>query len=281
MIDTPRTPGKRRRADMESHYFSSPSPSPLKKLRSESPVRQSDFNSRFFQKQVDLNALTSDPTFCSFYEVFVTAMTELYHAKPILIQEHVSDSPWKVLIAVTLLNKTAGKKSIPVFFEIMDKWHTPEDLAEAPLSLLLELLKDLGFGQTRSQRLIDISRTFLTDPPDPARPRPSRGYNTALDTETGSGSGVEVKKVRYPPTPVSHIPGCGPYALDSYRIFCAGDSEWKRVRPTDKELRKYLQWRWAVEAYRKWDPVYGPGQSIDLDYVRGLTEVLRHDPVEH
>lgn len=57
---------------------------------------------------------------------------------------------------------------------------------------------------------------------------------------SGTDSAIEVRKVRYPPTPVSHVPGCGPYALDSYRIFCGGAEEWKRVRPTDKELTKYL-----------------------------------------
>ena len=116
-------------------------------------------------------------------------------------------------------------------------------------------MKDLGFGEKRSQRLIDISRTFVTDPPDSARPRPSRGYTTALfvsgtalESESSSGSGfasgtdsaIEVRKVRYPPTPVSHLPGCGQYALDSYRIFCGGAEEWKRVRPSDKELTKCL-----------------------------------------
>lgn len=53
--------------------------------------------------------------------------------------EHVSSDPWKVLIAVTLLNKTAGKKSIPVFFEIMDAWPTPVTLAEGSSPLYSSL----------------------------------------------------------------------------------------------------------------------------------------------
>ena len=106
------------------------------------------------------------------------------------------------------------------------------------MSRLFELLKDLRFGEKRSQRLVDISQTFLSDPPVSGRCRPSRGYTTGLFlTDEGS---INVKKVPYPPTPISHIPGCGPYALDSYRIFCTGDDEWKKVRPTDKELTRYL-----------------------------------------
>lgn len=100
------------------------------------------------------------------------------------------------------------------------------------------MLRDLGFGEKRSQRLVDISQVFLSDPPVAERPRPSRGSTTALFF-TGDGA-VKFKPVPYPPTPISHIPGCGPYALDSYRIFCTGGEGWKAVRPTDKELIKYL-----------------------------------------
>jgi methyl-CpG-binding domain protein 4 len=44
----------------------------------------------------------------------------------------------------------------------------------------------------------------------------------------------------YPPTSISHYPGIGRYALDSYRIFCTASEEWKEVMPEDKELIRYL-----------------------------------------
>jgi len=53
----------------------------------------------------------------------------LGNLKPLLIQERVAYDPWKVLIAVTLLNKTAGKLAIPVFWRIMKRWPTALDLA--------------------------------------------------------------------------------------------------------------------------------------------------------
>ena len=54
-----------------------------------------------------------------------------------------------------------------------------------------------------------------------------------------------MKGKRYPSTPISHFPGIGPYALDSYRIFCdsynnPASEEWKDVMPTDKELIRFL-----------------------------------------
>ena len=35
------------------------------------------------------------------------------------------------------------------------------------------------------------------------------------------------------------LPGIGRYGADSYRIFIRGELD---VQPTDKELRKYLEW---------------------------------------
>ncbi len=39
---------------------------------------------------------------------------------------------WLLIIVVTLLNKTTGKKAIPVFFDIIRRWPTPYDLAQGP-----------------------------------------------------------------------------------------------------------------------------------------------------
>ncbi|PIL30973.1 hypothetical protein GSI_05666 [Ganoderma sinense ZZ0214-1] len=293
-MDTPSTPRKRRRTVLQSRYFST-SPDPQNRNQHDSentPGRSHEghhppsppypqqthqslvyTNSRFFKpKPSDLDANLTDPAFLLFYHDFLDAIHDLYYAKPLLIQDYVSYSPWKVLIAVTLVNKTSGRKAIPVFFDVIQRWPTPASLADAPLSLLFEIIKDLGLGQIRSQRLIDISQAFLDHPPQPDTLHPSRGKHTALFV-TSDGS-FDLKHVQYPPTPISHIPGCGPYALDSYRIFCAGGDDWMNVRPSDKELVKYLQWRWAVEAYRKWDQTFGPGESIDLDYVRALTATL-------
>ena len=79
----------------------------------------------------------------------------------------------------------------------------------------------------RARRLIALSRMYLEYPPNPRLVYRSK---VAKDRTT----------VEYPPTHVSHYPGSGKYALDSYRIFCMGKGEWKRVTADDKELRRYL-----------------------------------------
>lgn len=93
----------------------------------------------------------------------------------------------------------------------------------------MAVIRSLGLQRTRSRRLILLSKIYVEDPPNPANLRPST---------------FKVFGESYTPTPVSHLPGSGAYALDSYRIFYSGEGcnpeEWKSVMPSDKELVRYL-----------------------------------------
>ncbi len=49
-------------------------------------------------------------------------------------------------------------------------------------------------------------------------------------------------------TLISRLPGSGPYALDSYRIYCGEPDAWRTVMPRDKELIRFivrLSYLWA------------------------------------
>ena len=86
-----------------------------------------------------------------------------------------------------------------------------------------------------------MSKVYIVDPPSENDARPSR---TAFRTNQPTNL-LRSKGHRYLSTPISHLPGTGPYALDSYRIFCTSHQnpyceEWKTVQPTDKELILYL-----------------------------------------
>lgn len=109
-------------------------------------------------------------------------------------------------------------------------------------------MRGLGLQNTRAERFIQMSLKYLDDP-------------VVVNT-------LRMKKTepRYPPTPISHLPGVGRYALDSFRIFSptyfgggasryeneclanllsapeteSEEQEWRKVYPEDKELRKYL-----------------------------------------
>lgn len=93
----------------------------------------------------------------------------------------------------------------------------------------MTIIRSLGLQRTRSKRLILLSKMYLDDPPVVDNLRPSN---------------FKVFGEQYKSTAVSHLPGSGAYALDSYRIFYSGSGcdpgEWKSVTPSDKELIRYL-----------------------------------------
>ncbi|KAG8879971.1 hypothetical protein FRB97_001270 [Tulasnella sp. 331] len=228
-------------------------------------------------------------------------------AKPRLIQSVIAHDPWKLIIAVTLLNQTAGKAAVPRLWQILERYPNPKALSEAAVPDLTDLIACLGLQNVRASRLIQMSAMYCMDPPNLEDCRPSRvptfpqvptKANEALLSEWP----LAAEKVKYPPTAISHLPGVGQYALDSYRIFSPDlpgggaakdenacvirvrltvpnearpegpsgvaepfisvpfisdpDAEWRQVMPFDKELRKYLIWRWAIENV-EWDPLRG------------------------
>ncbi|KAH9829938.1 DNA glycosylase [Rhodofomes roseus] len=223
-------------------------------------------------------SLSRNVAYSNFYDAFMRSFNGLYRAKPVLIQEHVAVDPWKLLVAVTLLNKTAGSNAIPVFFDLIEEWTTAHALAQACPCAVEERIRHLGLGKSRTKRLIKLSQAYLEYPPRHGVLRPSRCYitvRTRMRSADSENSAPPIIRRRYPPTCISHLPGSGPYALDSYRIFCGGSGEWKDVRPADKELAKYLKWKWAVAEFRRWDPFDGPGESIDLAYMQHLSVTLQ------
>ncbi|KAG8945361.1 hypothetical protein FRC04_000896 [Tulasnella sp. 424] len=209
----------------------------------------------------------------------------------------VADDPWMLIIATSLLNKTRGALSIPIFWEIMRTWPTPKQLATASPAILSQIMVSLGLQNSRARRFVKLSLEYLKNPPSkdrvyksrcPTR-TPKKRRSRKLVTPEGSPkkrtrSTTRKKEIvperdesnpglpkesptQYPPTPISHLPGAGKYALDSYRIFspmfCGGGAprdeqrclqnllltrdetnestpEWREVLPEDKELRKYL-----------------------------------------
>ncbi|KAH0590570.1 hypothetical protein H2248_000710 [Termitomyces sp. 'cryptogamus'] len=144
--------------------------------------------------------------------------------KPILIQESVAHDPWKLLIAVTLLNKTTGKLAIPVFKTIIAKWPTPWALSHA-------ILKPLGTHNIRSSRLIKLSELYLRDPPyvpdlRPSTPRLPSSDTLAHDSSSKrtSPSPFNIRRVessnairqRTDPVPEVEMGFCGTQRMDSW-----------------------------------------------------------------
>ncbi|KAH9059820.1 DNA glycosylase, partial [Lactarius vividus] len=214
-----------------------------------------------------LRLLTDSPGYAAFFLTSLDRYERLLDAKPVLIQECVADDPWKLLVAVMLLNKTAGRVAVPIFWKLMERWPTPEALAQADHAELEDCIRCLGLQSTRAKRLIALSAAYL-DSPEQQHPREGQEPSTTAT------------KKRRPeaPTPVSHLPGSGPYALDSYRIYCGGPGAWRTVMPRDKELVRYIKWRWAADGVR-WSPTLGVMGHANETYLEQLIhELVALDP---
>ncbi|KAL6305754.1 hypothetical protein BKA93DRAFT_824855 [Sparassis latifolia] len=134
----------------------------------------------------------------------------------------------------------------------------------------------------RAVMLLNKTRGAKTVPiNDPPRPDLLRKWrcktNVYSSIVADSVQNVVAEETGYKRTPAAHLPGCGPYALDSWRIFCAGNEEWMSVLPKDKELKKFLRWKWAYEEFPQWDPELGPSNVITLNYVRDPTALLSNE----
>ena len=114
------------------------------------------------------------------FRTFANLYTMVYLAKPMLVQgihsplplilnnssrsleclEAVQDDPWKLLIAVMLLNKTSGKVALPVFWYIVNRWSTPADLVnggcclDPPFSSHLTKITGASLSYQSSLRLL-------------------------------------------------------------------------------------------------------------------------------
>lgn len=81
-----------------------------------------------------------------------------------LIQEKLADDPFKLLIGVTFLTKTAGKSSISVFYKLLEMYPTIENLANANKADIVELTKHLGLQNSRADIYVKYANISLHEP---------------------------------------------------------------------------------------------------------------------
>lgn len=183
----------------------------------------------------------------------------LQPAKYGLIQERICDSLYALVVQAILWNQTRGQMARPVLFQLLTAYPSPKELSEAPLDDLITMLQPIGLHRIRATRLIALAETWLAAPPSS-----QRRYRRLHYPVRGCGADVKPGEVLGPDDEregweIAHLPGMGAYALDSYRIFYRDrlrgiegaegiEPEWKRVDPTDKELKPYLKWRWEQES---------------------------------
>lgn len=207
-----------------------------------------------------------------------------------IIQEKVAYNLYELLVAATLWNRTKGIHARPVFLALVLQYPSPEHLAKASESDLVELIRPLGLQSIRARRFLSFAQEWVRHPPTK-----HRRYRKLHYPVQGCGRDVGPKEVLTEDDPregweVAHLPGIGPYALDSFRIFhrdmlrglatdwkgtgapLGFEPEWKRVVPLDKELKAYIRWMWLKEGWI-WNPATGervtaPTETMERERAR-------------
>ena len=174
---------------------------------------------------------------------------------------------------------------MPVFYQLMERYPTSAALAEADVGDVTRIIQRLGFQNQRARKCVSLARRWCERPPDKGVRWRKVGYPTKMDgrgVKEGEGLGVGDERVGWE---ISHLPGVGAYAHDSWRMFCRDvllgrargwdgegaevgfEPEWKRVLPLDKELRAWMTWMWLKEGWL-WNKETGERTKADEELMR-------------
>lgn len=141
-----------------------------------------------------------------------------------MLQEHLRENPWAMMIGCILLNQTHLRQVNKVMPTLFSRWGTAKDMMEADEDELVHELKTLGLQNRRAHTLKTFSQDWLD-----------------------WGGDIETLKKLY---------GVGEYAYNSWMIFQVGDLS---VKPKDKELKKYLK-----GYDEKSNVIYGPSPLLSF-----------------
>ena len=125
-----------------------------------------------------------------------------------LLQEDLNKDPWKIFVCCIFCNLTKRKTAEPYFWQVLEKWPSPQRLSNANLEDLVNLIKPLGLSRKRSVALKRMSLEYIQ------------------------------KDWKSDPT---KLYGIGKYASDAYRIFVL--DKWQTTEPKDGALVNYVNWR--------------------------------------
>ncbi|KAK5675732.1 hypothetical protein LTS10_011459 [Elasticomyces elasticus] len=248
----------------------------LKRKSKSTPKKSPHFQPTHLMDRVDTSS-NSKPRVAGVSNAIVPPTTSEHFG---IIQEKLWREPFWLIVAVTLLNQTGGKTAVPCFWGLKERYQTVEGMATADRDDVLEMIRHLGLQKRRTEGLLKLAKEWLDRPPAVGtryRTRHYPNYNDQrqyLRTKVVESDAADCAGA----LEVGHLPGCGPYAWDSWRIFCRDvlrgvaqdynglgatdeefEPEWRRVVPKDKELRAALRWMWMKEGW-KWDHETGARQ---------------------
>jgi methyl-CpG-binding domain protein 4 len=129
-----------------------------------------------------------------------------------LLQEELNKNSWKIFVCCIFCNLTKRMTAEPYFWEVLNRWPTPEKLAAADIDQLTELIQPLGLSKRRARALKKMSYDYI--------------HKEWQEDAT-------------------KLYGIGKYGSDAYKIFVL--DQWRDVEPTDGALVNYVNWRRSNE----------------------------------
>jgi len=160
-----------------------------------------------------------------------------------LIQEELATDPFALLVAITFLIRTKGTAAIPVFRELMAAYPGPADLAGAEPAAITAPIRPLGLSAVRCAAIQRYARMWILRPPSREVRYGVKNYprvGDASHVHAGQEFGAEAEEKEDDEEAgdatadatadakrrglgaaweIGHLTS-GPYALDSWRIFC-------------------------------------------------------------
>ena len=121
----------------------------------------------------------------------------------LMVQQQINNA-WEHMVGVIMLNQTGRKPVKMTLPEFLYWFPTPHALLQADEDFVKTILAPLGMLNVRYNRLVRMSRDYLTWDGDDA----------------------------------TMLYGIGKYGSDSYEIFFKNNYS---VEPTDKELKRFLE----------------------------------------
>ena len=128
-----------------------------------------------------------------------------------LIQEHLYQDPWKLLVACVFCNLTKRRQAEPYIWDFFKMYPTPRAASSANIEDVKKMIQPLGLSDRRSKALVKMSKEYL-----------DKEWNEPIE-----------------------LFGIGKYGNDAWKIFCT--SGWRDVKPKDHALSWYHDW--LVENY--------------------------------
>ena len=68
-----------------------------------------------------------------------------------LIQESLFHDPWQLLIATIFLNRTGGRRAVPLLLQFLHRWPTPREAVDADVQDIADLLQPIGLNHRRAK----------------------------------------------------------------------------------------------------------------------------------